>query len=155
MYLSNSRFRLSRGRARPRAAAGGASVLRLPGEGCRFWAAGRCLYEESINPGLRREFACTVLTTLEGRFDEFVVRGEILGLSCEQAGRIWEQRMAQALNIGWDCANFTPLRDDGGEVMCLHFIEGVCLLRMPCCPGRCRRYELLSLSVSEQGDGYE
>lgn len=131
------------------------SVLRLPGDDCRFWAQGRCLYEESVNPGLRREFACCVLVALEGSFDEFVVRGEILGLSGEQAGRIWEQRMARALNIGWDCANFTPLPGDDGDVMCRHFMEGVCLLNMPCCPGRCRRYELPSQTDAEQGEGYE
>lgn len=130
-------------------------VLRLPGHGCRFWTAGRCLYEEAVNPGLRREFACTVLLALEGRFDEFVARGEILGLSGEQAGRIWERRMAQALNIGWDCANFTALRDEAGDVLCGRYIEGVCLLRLPPCPGRCRRYEPSEETVGQQGDGYE
>jgi hypothetical protein len=130
-------------------------TLLMPGEGCRFWAAGRCLYEESVNPGLRREFACVVLAALEDRFDDFLTRSEILGLSGEQAGQIWERRMAQALNIGWDCANFTALQDDAGEALCLHFMEGVCLLRMPRCPGRCRRYKLSRETVSEQGDGYE
>lgn len=130
-------------------------VLRLPGDGCRFLAAGRCLYEERINPGLCREFACTVLAALENHFDEFVVRGEILGLSSEQAGRIWEQRMAKALNIGWDCANFTAPQDDAEDALCLHFFEGICLLRMPACPGRCRRYERPDHTVSEQGDIYD
>lgn len=117
-------------------------LLRMPGDACRFWVAGRCLYEEAMNPGLRTEFSCTVLRALEGRFDEFVVRGEILGLTSEEAGRIWEQRMAQALNIDWDCANFDSLPEDGGEVLCRHFIEGVCVLRLPRCPGRCRHHEL-------------
>jgi len=117
-------------------------VLHMPGESCRFWLTGRCLYEETVNPGLRKEFLCTVLSALEGSFDEFVVRGEILGLSSKEAGRIWEQRMAQALNIDWDCANFTALQDDVGDVLCLYFIEGVCALRLPRCAGRCRRYAL-------------
>jgi hypothetical protein len=117
-------------------------VLHMPGEGCRFWAAGRCLYEETMNPGLRKDFFCTVLSALEGSFDEFVVRGEILGLSSKEAGRIWEQRMAHALNMDWDCASFSALQDDAGEILCLHFMEGVCVLRLPRCAGRCRRYEL-------------
>ena len=130
-------------------------VLRLPGDGCRFLVAGRCLYEERVNPGLCRDFACTVLATLEGHFDEFVTRGEILGLSSEQAGRIWEERMSKALNIGWDCANFISLRDDAGEVLCGHFVEGICLVRMPHCPGRCRHYEHVDQTVGEQGDIYD
>jgi len=117
-------------------------LLHMPGDACRFWIAGRCLYEELMNPGLRAEYSCTVLSVLEDRFDEFVVRGEILGLTSEEAGRIWKQRMAQALNIDWDCANFTALQDDAGEILCRHFIEGVCVLRLPPCAGRCRRFEL-------------
>jgi hypothetical protein len=87
--------------------------------------------------------------------DEFVTRGDILGLSPEQAGRIWEQRMVKALNIGWDCANFTSLRDDAGDELCRHFFEGICLLRMPRCLGRCRHFELPDETVSEQGDLYD
>lgn len=117
-------------------------LLRMPGDTCRFFVAGRCMYEESLNPGLRAEYSCTVLRTLEGRFDEFVVRGEILGLTSEEAGRIWEHRMSQALNIDWDCANFNALQDDAGDILCRHFMEGVCVLRLPHCLGRCRRHEL-------------
>ena len=127
----------------------------MPADGCRFRVNDRCLYEELINPGLRGEFACTVLAALEGSFDEFVTRGEIMGLSSEKAGLIWQERMAKALNIGWDCANFTVLRDDAGDVWCGHFFEGVCLLRMPVCPGRCRRFELLDGTAREQGDSYD
>lgn len=116
-------------------------VLPLPGEGCRHWVAGRCLYEESVNPGLMREFACIVLTALEESFDEFIDRGEMFGLSVEEAGRIWEKRADQALNIGWDCASFTFLQDDPGDTACQHFLEGLCVLHLPPCPGRCHRYE--------------
>ena len=114
--------------------------LRLPGDGCRFWAEGRCLYEELLNPGLREDFCCAVLSGLEKNFDSFVVRGEMLGLTPEEAGRIWERRMDAALNIGWDCANFIFLPDGPGEMPCLHFRNGICMMRLPSCPGRCRRY---------------
>ena len=116
--------------------------LSLPGEGCRYWLRGRCLYEECLNPGLRADYACTVLTVLEELYDDFIDRGEILGLSPEQAGRIWERRMDAALNIGWDCANFIFRPDGAGEMPCLHFWAGVCVLRLPECPGRCRRFAL-------------
>lgn len=116
--------------------------LRLPGEGCRHWVRGRCLYEEWLNPGLENGYVCTVLRVLEESFDEFIVRGEIMGLSSEQAGRIWERRMDAALNIGWDCANFEFRPDGAGEMPCLHFRAGICVLRLPECPGRCRRFAL-------------
>lgn len=120
--------------------AGVTAPVRLPGDGCRFWADGRCLYEELLNPGLRVEYGCVVLNGLEKNFDAFVMRGEKLGLTTEQAGRIWERRMDAALNIGWDCANFIFLQDGPGEMPCLHFRNGVCMLRLPACPGRCRRF---------------
>jgi hypothetical protein len=115
-------------------------LVRLPGDGCRYFARGYCLYEERINPGLRREFSCTVMTILEENFDAFVARGERFGLTCEEAGRIWEQRWAGPLNAGWDCADFTPLPEGAEEGGCRHLLDGVCLLRLPRCPGRCRRY---------------
>lgn len=116
--------------------------LRLPGEGCRFWTAGRCLYEELLNPGLCSGHSCSVLAVLEKSFDAFVARGESMGLSAEEAGRIWERRMDAALNIGWDCANFIFLPDCAGDMPCVHFRDGICILCLPACPGRCRRFEL-------------
>lgn len=123
-----------------------APPLTLPGRGCRFWAGGRCLYEELLNPGLHAGFACTALRFLEESFDAFVVRGESLGLSSDEAGRIWERRMDAALNIGFDCANFISLPDGAGEMPCAHFLDGVCLLRLPVCPGRCRRFARAGVS---------
>jgi hypothetical protein len=100
------------------------------------------MYEERLNPGLKDGFACTVLCVLEASFDEFIVRGESLGLSTEEAARIWERRMDAALNIGWDCANFIFRPDGAGEMPCLHFRDGICVLRLPECSGRCRRFAL-------------
>ncbi len=114
--------------------------LSLPGRGCRYWAHGRCRYEEVRNPGLNRGSSCTALRCLEESFDAFVVRGESFGLSSEEAGRVWERRMDAALNIGFDCANFIFVPDGAGEMPCAHFLDGVCTLRLPACPGRCRRY---------------
>lgn len=129
---------------RPGTPAPGAAVtilLRLPGDGCRYFACGHCLYEERINPGLRREFFCTVMVFLEDRFDAFVIRAEAFGLSSEEAGRIWEQRWAGQLNADWDCADFVPLPEEVEGVGCRNLVEGVCLLRLPSCSGRCRRFE--------------
>jgi len=113
--------------------------LLLPAQDCLHWVAGRCLLEEALNPGLQRDFQCIVLNLLITRFDSFVLRGELLGLSAEEAGRIWEQRMA-SLNMDAECASFTFLADAEEDLPCLHFLDGLCLLRLPPCPGRCRKY---------------
>jgi hypothetical protein len=115
-------------------------LLRLPGDGCRYFVRGRCLYEECVNPGLRPEFSCAVLTLLEERFDAFVIRGERFGLTCEEAGRIWERRWAGPLSADWDCADFLPQPEDADEAGCGNLLDGICLPRLPVCPGRCRRY---------------
>lgn len=125
------------------------TLLRLPGDGCRFFASGHCLYEERVNPGLRREFFCAFMAILEDRFDAFVIRAEAFGLSSAEASRIWERRWAGPLNADWDCADFTPLPEDVDEAGCRNLLDGVCLLRLPPCPGRCRRYAGTVLKESD------
>lgn len=117
-------------------------LLHLPGRGCRHWSAGRCLYEEHINPGLELEFRCTLLCCYEKRLDDFVQQVERFGLPEEEAGRIWRDRIAQSVDNDWECGDFLPLEDVSGQTMCRHFREGLCLLRLPVCSGRCRRFEL-------------
>jgi hypothetical protein len=116
------------------------TLLRLPGDGCRYFARGRCLYEERLNPGLRREFFCAVMVFLEDRFDAFVIRADAFGLSSEEASRIWERRWSGRLNGEWDCVDFIPLPEGVEEAGCCNLVDGVCLVRLPSCPGRCRRY---------------
>ena len=48
--------------------------IRLPGWGCRHWMGERCLYEEHLNPGLRRNFRCTVLEDWEKILEEHMAR---------------------------------------------------------------------------------
>ena len=117
-------------------------IFPLPGDGCRHWCRGRCLYEEHLNPGLELGYACSAMQRIEQRFDDFVVRGEILGVTAEEAGRIWQHRVAQALCKGWDCPDYEDLLDDTGELLCRHFEDGLCLHLLPACPGRCRKFAL-------------
>jgi len=114
--------------------------LPLPGTGCRYWVAGHCLHAESVNPGLDPHHTCLVLREWEGRFDSFVDLGEIFGISAADAGQAWERRMRQELDSGWNCPDFMLAEDD--EMGCRYFLDGVCMLRLPVCPGRCRRFVL-------------
>lgn len=117
-------------------------VLRLPGQGCRFWLVGRCVYEERLNPGLDQAGRCAALREYEDRLDAFAHQAESFGLSDEEAGRIWTERMARSLDDDWECPDFLPEDDGTGETMCGNFADGLCILRLPRCPGRCRRFVL-------------
>lgn len=116
--------------------------LVLPGTGCRFWVAGRCLHGEAVNPGLDLNNACPVLREWEQRFDSFIELGEIFGISAAEAGQVWERRMRQALETGWECPDFQFAEAEVQDAGCRFLLDGVCLLRLPLCPGRCRRFIL-------------
>ena len=116
-----------------------ATILGLPGAGCRFYLRGRCMYAECVNPGLDPALRCLVLVRLERRFDALVDRCERTGIGLEAAGRIWQDWSGDV--VDWAC----PDHASDPEVMsdqCAYFVEGLCLLRFPPCAGRCRRYEL-------------
>lgn len=118
-------------------------LLHLPGQGCRYWSGGRCLYEERLNPGLEQTFRCTLLRCYEKRLDDFVQQVECFGLPEDEAGRIWRDRIAQSVDNNWECADFLSCEDTSGQTLCGHFRDGLCRLRLPVCIGRCRRFELV------------
>lgn len=114
-------------------------VVRLPGAGCGFYLRGRCMYAEYMNPGLDSAFCCQVLARLERRFDALVERCELMGIGLEAAGRIWQGWGGDV--VDWTCPEYALGAGDASG-RCAHFVEGLCLLRFPCCGGRCRHYEL-------------
>lgn len=116
-------------------------VIPIPGTGCRYWYAQRCLYALQLNPGLNRHQFCTVLKSWEQRFDEHLLRSELFGLSAQTAGQIWARRMHQGLAQHWDCPEFYPGPDPDQELMCGHLLGEVCVLRLPFCLGRCRYFQ--------------
>lgn len=129
--------------------AGMTTLVRLPGDGCRYFVRRCCLLEERVNPGLRTEFACTFLADLEARFDAFVSLSEVFGLSAEEAGRIWERRWGGVLSASWNCPDFVPGPEGVEDEGCDNLLDGLCLLAMPPCPGRCRHYAVHAADESE------
>lgn len=115
-------------------------VLQLPGDGCRFWVRGRCLYAEFVNPGLEVSVHCAVLGALDGQFDNFLDRCERLGLKEETMGEIWKRRCAAFFDGPWPCVRYLPHSDPQYGQQCQFFLESLCLLCFPLCPGRCRRF---------------
>lgn len=119
---------------------GRTGLLLLPGQGCRHWLEERCLYEEALNPGWQAGFRCFVLRRWEQDFDEYVSRAECFGLTTEEAGDIWQQRMSSSFGKPWDCPDFL-LDNATPDPVCALLLGDICLLRLPPCPGRCRHYE--------------
>lgn len=114
-------------------------LARLPGEGCPHCRAGRCLYEERLNPGLREANRCAVLNRLCRAFDDFVLRADNLGLTDEQAEALWQARFPATLAKEGNCQDYLP-DDTTSFPDCVHAAGDLCLLALPLCPGRCPRY---------------
>lgn len=123
-----------------------AVVTRLSGLGCRHFLAGRCLYEEHRNPGLDQELRCRVLTRLGRAFDDFLIRAEAMGLSEEQAGRVWQDRFPETLARQGSCRDYIP-GDTTAFPDCGNAAGELCLLALPACPGRCRRFLKRQISL--------
>jgi len=115
------------------------TVTSLPGCGCRHYQSGRCLYEEHLNPGLCEKYRCAVLTRLGRVFDEFLLRAENMGLSEEQAGRLWQARFPATLAKEGNCQDYLP-SDTTSFPDCQNASGELCLLALPACPGRCFRF---------------
>lgn len=116
-----------------------AKLNRLPGEGCPYCLAGRCLYEEHINPGLREANRCAVLARLCRAFDDFVLRADAMDLTDEQAEKLWQARFPATLAKEGNCQAYLP-GDTTSFPDCVHAAGDLCLLAFPSCPGRCPRY---------------
>ena len=116
-----------------------AQVRRLPGQGCPHCRAGRCLYEEHLNPGLHENHRCAVLNRLCQAFDDFALRADVMGLPDEQAQALWEARFPATLAKEGNCQDYLP-GDTTSFPDCAHAVGDLCLLAFPLCPGRCPRY---------------
>jgi hypothetical protein len=115
-----------------------ARIRRLPGNECRHFASGRCLFEEQRNPGYHRDWRCRVLAQWEESYDEFLLRAEAFRLEDAAAAGLWERRMERLVAARPDCPDFR--QGGAGATGCVHALADLCLLRLPGCAGRCRRF---------------
>jgi hypothetical protein len=115
------------------------NVRPMPGDACRFFRQGRCLYEERLNPGYHLSWRCLVLTRWEGEYDDFLQRAEAFRLDDAPAARLWEKRFEGLLREGINCPRFVS--GGVGEVLgCSLLFGDVCLAALPACEGVCRRF---------------
>lgn len=128
-------------------------VLSFPGHSCRFYASGRCLYEERMNPGLEQRWRCRVLHAWAEAYDQLLDQAEVFSLEDEMAMAIWRKRMVELAPPGQWCADyiyapdqdppFAPLNvswnpyQEMVTVECLHGVEDMCVNALPICHGVC------------------
>jgi hypothetical protein len=124
-------------------------IIRLPGSGCQHFAGGRCLYEERLNPGYTDCWQCSVLVRWESAFDDFLERAESFGVGQDAIPDLWERQFERMARGVFDCKEYTY--SHGAEApACVYGLDGVCLLSLPECKGRCRRY---LVEVEQKIDG--
>lgn len=116
-------------------------VLRLPAVTCAHFLAGRCFYEEHLNPGYDQRLQCGVLLKLQAMYDSFLDQADAFGLGESQAHGMWERRFLELCRHDTGCQDYEPGGNEGFP-NCLHGMEGLCVLRFPECAGRCRNFSL-------------
>jgi hypothetical protein len=114
-------------------------LVRLPAQDCSHFALRRCLYEEHLNPGYDQELRCVVVLHLHGLYDSFLDQAEAFGLGEAQAQDIWERRFQELCRHDTGCQDYKPGANEGFP-HCQHGIGDLCVLKLPECAGRCRRF---------------
>jgi len=114
-------------------------VVRLPAGACGHFQAGRCLYEEHLNPGYDQRVRCSMMLRLHTLYDSFLDQAEAFGLGESQATAMWEKRFLELCRHDAGCQDYEPGANEGFP-NCLHGNGDLCILRLPECAGRCRNY---------------
>jgi hypothetical protein len=114
-------------------------IALFPGASCDHYRAGRCLYEERLNPGLDVSLRCVAMLACEAAFDGFLAQADNFDLSDGRTVAIWEQRFEKLAAKNPDCELFAPAPGQDFP-RCAHFDGELCLMRLPVCPGVCRNY---------------
>jgi hypothetical protein len=112
-------------------------IKRLPAGACRYYADGRCLIEEFVNPGYHEQWRCLLLSRLEVEYDRLLTQADNFRLEHETTARIWGGRV-RGLDPGRICVDFAP----GGKDVtgCRSCRAGICVKRLPPCKGVCRKF---------------
>jgi hypothetical protein len=112
------------------------------------------MYEERLNPGLREEWRCTVLTDMIREHDKLLDQAERFSLDRKEALAIWGRRLGELTNRLGRCPDYVPppVPDaaeaggyDGADgVPCAHAREWLCAKALPVCAGVCERFRPLA-----------
>lgn len=116
-----------------------AEIARLPGEGCRHFDAGRCLYEEHLNPGYDAGYRCLVLEHWAEAFDEFLLRAEAFRVEQDAVSGLWARQFQRLARTTLHCDRHEFFAEAEAPA-CRHVSDGLCRLNLPACEGRCRHF---------------
>jgi hypothetical protein len=116
------------------------NVRKMPGDECRFYVAGRCLYHERLNPGYDESFRCRFLVLWEEEFDAFLDRAEAFSLGRRETVELWNRRFEKLQGGDCGCPDYY-YHEAGGDQGCVHGYNDLCILALPLCKGRCRHFE--------------
>jgi len=120
-------------------------ITRLPGCECRSFIHGRCLYEEQLNPGYTQSWRCQVTARWESDYDDFLRRAEFFGVDEAAVPDLWGRRFQRMARDVFHCQRY--VYDPDAHVLgCRNHWDGICIMDLPKCGGRCRHY----LAISEQ-----
>lgn len=119
----------------------------FPAQACYFFEEGACLHDEA-GSGSGADAQCVQLLHCVGLWDAFQDRAEALCLSENSAVRLWQERLRAALAEQGECPRCPSAPsawgrkhiEQGGWPACPHLRNGLCLLALPRCAGRCERY---------------
>ncbi|WP_419787772.1 hypothetical protein [Pseudodesulfovibrio sp.] len=126
-----------------------AEIARLPGEGCRHFQCGRCLYEEHLNPGYDAGYRCDVLEHWADAYEAFLVRAESFRVEPDAVPELWALQFQRLARKTFRCERF-EYDAEAGAPACLHVAESLCLLCLPVCEGRCRHYHGAPATVENE-----
>lgn len=122
-------------------------IKHLPGNECQHYVRGRCFYEERLNPGYAEHWRCQVLARWESAFDDFLSRAEYFGVAQDAVPDLWGRQFQRLARDVFHCRNYTYSHE--AEVpACRQHVDGVCIMSLPRCMGRCRHF---MISTSEDG----
>lgn len=113
----------------------------MPGSACRHYVSGRCFYDERLNPGYDESLHCRFLVLWEREYDEFLDRAEAFSLDPQALEALWDRRFERLQREGEGCEGYS-YSENGGDQGCANGRGAVCLLALPLCEGRCRRFAL-------------
>ena len=119
------------------------TITRLPGEECRFFIRGRCLYEERLNPGYTQSWRCQVTARWESDYDDFLSRAEQFGLEEAAVPDLWSMQFQRLARDVFHCRRYIYDHELPAP-SCGNHDSGVCIMDLPKCGGRCRHYQLES-----------
>ncbi|CCH47600.1 hypothetical protein [Pseudodesulfovibrio piezophilus] len=118
-----------------------AEIKQLPGTGCLHHETARCFYQEHLNPGYYTRWRCRVLVHWGDAYDDFLDRVGAFKVDDSSVPDLWERQFQRLARDVFHCLDYTHAPNNDIP-HCVYVVDGLCLLSLPKCTGRCRHFRL-------------